>query len=71
MIYDITNISETMEYEEIISGYELEPHMIDGKVNKSDLLVRINKRYFMNVEINYKHQRNVLVRNMIQLFRMK
>ena len=70
MIYDITNISETLEYEEIIPGYELEPYMLDGKVNRSDLLVKINKRYFMNVEINYKHQRNVLVRNMIQLFKI-
>jgi len=70
MIYDITNINETMEYEEIIPGYELETYVIDGKVNRSDLLVKINKRYFINIEINYKHQRNVLIRNMIQLFRI-
>ena len=70
MIYDITNITETMQYEEIITGYELEPYKVNGKVNKSDMLIKINDRYFINVELNYKHQKNVLVRNMIQLFRI-
>ena len=69
MIYDITNITETMQYEEIITGHELEPYKVNGKVNKSDMLIKINDRYFINVELNYKHQKNVLVRNMIQLFR--
>ena len=70
MIYDITNITETMQYEEILTGYELEPYKVNGKVNKSDMLIKINDRYFINVELNYKHQKNVLVRNMIQLFRI-
>ena len=70
MIYDITNISETMQYEEIITGYELEPYKLNGKVNKSDMLIKINNRYFINVEINFGHQRNVIYRNVIQLFKI-
>lgn len=70
MIYDITDISETMHYEEILTGYELEPYKINGKVNKSDMLIKINNRYFINIEVNFKHQKNVLYRNMIQLFRI-
>lgn len=70
MIYDITDISETMLYEEVITGYELEPYRINGKVNKSDMLIKINDRYFINIELNFKHQKNVLIRNMIQLFRI-
>lgn len=70
MIYDITDISETMQYEEIITGYELEPYKLNGKVNKSDVLIKINDRYFINIEVNFNHQRNVLVRNMIQLFKI-
>jgi len=70
MIYDITDISETMLYEEIITGYELEPYKLNGKVNKSDMLIKINDRYFINIEINFRHQKNVLVRNMIQLFKI-
>ena len=70
MIYDITNISETKLYEEVITGYELEPYNVNGKVNKSDMLVKIGDNYFVNLEINYRHEKNVLFRNMIQLFRI-
>lgn len=70
MIYDITDISETMHYEEILTGYELEPYKINGKVNKSDMLIKINKNHYVNIEVNFKHQKNVLIRNMIQLFRI-
>ena len=70
MIYDITDISETMHYEEVLTGYELEPYKVNGKVNKSDMLIKINNRYFINIEVNFKHQKNVLYRNMIQLFRI-
>ena len=65
MIYDITNISETMHYEEVLTGYELEPYKIKGKVNKSDMLIKLGKNYFVNLEINYKHESDVLFRNMI------
>jgi len=70
MIYDITNISETLHYEEILTGYELEPYKVNGKVNKSDMLIKIGDNYFVNLEINYRHEKNVLYRNMAQLFRI-
>ena len=70
MIYDITNIRETVLYEEVITGYELEPYNVKGKTNKSDMLVKIGDNYFVNLEINYRHEKNVLFRNMIQLFRI-
>lgn len=70
MIYDITNIKETSSYEEIIPGYELESYKIDGKINRCDLLVKIGNKYFINIELNYLHEKNVLYRNMIQLFRI-
>lgn len=70
MIYDITGIKETSSYEEIIPGYELEPSRIDGKVNRCDLLVKIGDKYFINVELNYLHEKSVLYRNMMQLFRI-
>ena len=70
MIYDITGIKETSFYEEIIPGYELETSKIDGKVNRCDLLVKIGDKYFINVELNYLHEKSVLYRNMMQLFRI-
>ena len=70
MIYDITGIKGTSSYEEIIPGYELESGKIDGKVNRCDLLVRIGDNYFINVELNYLHEKSVLYRNMMQLFRI-
>ena len=70
MIYDITGIKETSSYEEIIPGYELETSKIDGKVNRCDLLVKIGDKYFINVELNYLHEKSVLYRNMMQLFRI-
>ena len=66
MIYDITGIKETSSYEEIIPGYELETSKIDGKVNRCDLLVKIGDKYFINVELNYLHEKSVLYRNMMQ-----
>ena len=70
MIYDITGINEKINKDEIITGYELEPYTIKGKVNRSDMLIGIGKDNYLNVEINYKHERNVTARNMIQLFRI-
>lgn len=70
MIYDITNISETRHYEEVLTGYELEPYKKNGKVNKSDMLIKLGRNYFVNLEINYKHESDVLFRNIIQLFRI-
>lgn len=70
MIYDITDISETMHFEEILTGYELEPYKLNGKVNKSDMLVKLGNNYFLNIELNYQHETNVMYRNMIQLFRI-
>ena len=70
IIYDITDISETMHFVEVISGYELEPYKLNGKVNKSDMLVKLGNDYFLNIELNYQHERNVLRRNMIQLFKI-
>lgn len=68
MIYDITGINEKINKDEIITGYELEPYTVKGKVNRSDMLVRIGNDNYLNVEINYKHERNITARNMIQLF---
>jgi hypothetical protein len=65
MIYDITNIKETSSYEEIIQGYELDTSKIDDKVNRCDLLVKIGDKYFINVELNYLHEKSVLYRNMM------
>lgn len=70
MIYDITGINEKINKDEIITGYELEPYTVKGKVNRSDMLIGIGKDNYLNVEINYKHERNVTARNMIQLFRI-
>ena len=70
MIYDITDISETMHFEEVITGYELEPYKLNGKVNKSDMLLKLGDNYFLNIELNYQHESNVMYRNMIQLFRI-
>ena len=70
MVYDITGIKETSSYEEIIPGYELETSKMDGKVNRCDLLVKIGDKYFINVELNYLHEKSVLYRNMMQLFRI-
>lgn len=70
IIYDITDISETMHFEEVITGYELEPYKLNGKVNKSDMLLKLGDNYFLNIELNYQHETNVLYRNMIQLFRI-
>ena len=70
MIYDITGIKETSSYEEIIPGYELEVGNINGKVNRCDLLVKIGNKYFINIELNYLHEKSVLYRNMMQLFRI-
>lgn len=70
IIYDITGIKETSSYEEIIPGYELEASNIDDKVNRCDLLVKIGNKYFINIELNYLHEKSVLYRNMIQLFRI-
>ncbi len=70
MIYDITDISETMHFEEVITGYELEPYILNGKVNKSDMLLKLGNNYFLNIELNYQHESNVMYRNMIQLFRI-
>lgn len=70
MIYDITGINEKINKDEIITGYELEPYTVKGKVNRSDMLIGIGKDNYLNVEINYKHERNVIARNMIQLFRI-
>lgn len=70
MIYDITGIKETSSYEEIIPGYELEAGNINGKVNRCDLLVKIGNKYFINIELNYLHEKSVLYRNMMQLFRI-
>lgn len=70
MIYDITGIKEAAYYEEIIPGYELETSKINGKINRCDLLVKIGDKYFINVELNYLHEKSVLYRNMMQLFRI-
>jgi len=70
IIYDITDINETMHFEEVITGYELEPYKLNGKVNKSDMLVKLGNNYFLNIELNYQHESNVLRRNMIQLFKI-
>lgn len=70
MIYDITDISETMHFEEIITGYEIEPYKLNGKVNKSDMLLKLRDNYFLNIELNYQHETNVMYKNMIQLFRI-
>ena len=70
IIYDITGIKETSYYEEIIPGYELETSNIDGKVNRCDLLVKIGDKYFINIKLNYLHEKSVLYRNMMQLFRI-
>ena len=70
MIYDVTNIKEAASYEEIIPGYELEASKINGKVNRCDLLVKIGDKYFINVELNYLHEKSVLYRNMMQLVRI-
>lgn len=70
IIYDITDISETMHFEEVITGYELEPYKLNGKVNKSDMLIKLGDNYFLNIELNYQHESNVLYRNMIQLFKI-
>jgi len=70
MIYDITGIKEASYYEEIIPGYELETSKMDGRVNRCDLLVKIGDKYFINVELNYLHEKSVLYRNMMQLFRI-
>lgn len=70
MIYDITDISETMHFEEVLTGYELEPYKLNGKVNRSDMLVKLGNTYYLNIELNYQHESNVMYRNMIQLFRI-
>ena len=53
MIQDITVIDKKLNKEKIITGYELEPYTIKGKVNKSDMLVSIEKNNYLNIEINY------------------
>ena len=53
MIQDITGIDKKLNKEKIITGYELEPYTIKGKVNKSDMLVSIAKNNYLNIEINY------------------
>ena len=53
MIQDITGIDKKLNKEKIITGYELEPYTIKGKVNKSDMLVSIEKNNYLNIEINY------------------
>ena len=70
MIYDITDISETMYFEEVLTGYELEPYKLNGKVNRSDMLVKLGNTYYLNTLLNYQHESNVMYRNMIQLFRI-
>ena len=70
MIQDITGIDKKLNKEKIITGYELEPYTIKGKVNKSDMLVSIGKNNYLNIEINYRHEKNVTGRNLIQLFRI-
>ena len=42
-----------MHFEEVLTGYELEPYKLNGKVNKSDMLVKIGDNYFLNIELNY------------------
>lgn len=70
MIYDITGLSEVFSFEEVITGYELEPYILKGKVNKSDMLLKLGDNYYLNIESNYQHEKNVTFRNMIQLFRI-
>ena len=70
IIYDITDISETMHFVEVIAGYELEPYKLNGKVNKSYMLLKLCNNYFINIVLNYHHEKNVLRRNMIQLFKI-
>ena len=53
MIQDITGIDKKLNKDKIITGYELEPYIIKGKVNKSDMLVSIGKNNYLNIEINY------------------
>lgn len=70
MIYDITSFYEFMSFEKVITGYEVEPYRIGGKINKSDMLVNMNNNYYLNIEINYKHEKTVIFRNSVQLFRI-
>lgn len=70
MIKDITGIGNKLNTEKIITGYELEPYTIKGKTNKSDMLVIVGENNYLNIEINYKHEKNVIGRNLIQLFRI-
>lgn len=69
-IYDITKLNEVMSFEEVITGYELESYRLNGKINKSDMLVKLGKNYYLNIEVNYRHEKDVIYRNSLQLFRI-
>ena len=52
MIYDITGINEKINKDEIITGYELEPYTVKGKVNRSDMLIGIDRK---STRLNSSH----------------
>ena len=68
MIMDITG--KKIDKGEIVPGYEVEPYILNGKTNRSDMLIKINKDYYINIEINYMHAKHVLSRNYLQLSRI-
>ena len=70
MLCDIIELNDNKKLEEVLTGYELEPYKLNGKTNKSDMLIKLSKNNFVNCEINYKHEKDVLFRNMLQLFRI-
>ncbi len=70
LITIITHYKEFNKIKEIIPGYEVEPYYLNGKVNKSDMIVKLDNKNFINIEVNYRHEKTVLARNMIQVFRI-
>ena len=69
MINDITS-SNDYQIDNIVPGYEVEPYRYKGKTNKSDMLIKVNDNNYINIEVNYHHEKSVLYRNNLQLYRI-
>lgn len=54
----------------VMAGYESISGKIDGKNNRCDILIKINPKNYINIEMNSNSDNSALERNLLQIFRI-
>ena len=64
------DIKEAAKDAMVMAGYESISGKYNGKNNRCDILIRINPKNYINIEMNSNSDNSVLERNLLQIFRI-